>query len=76
MLYANSTEARTAHIHALTATHHIFLLYFREEELKMVLRGDFIPPLCTLSQLARLCSNIRFSSERRTLEHSSSGVIK
>lgn len=41
---ANSAETRTAHIHALTATRHILLLYFREEKLKMVLQGDFIPP--------------------------------
>lgn len=27
----------------------------------MVLQGDFIPPLRTLSQLARLCLNITFS---------------
>lgn len=33
MLRANSTEARTAHIHALTATHHMFFLCLREEEL-------------------------------------------
>lgn len=33
----------------------------------MVLQGDFIPPLCTLSQLSRLCFNIRVCSERSTL---------
>lgn len=36
---------------------HTLLLYFREEELKRVLQGDFIPALCTLSLLARLCLN-------------------
>lgn len=64
MLWTGSLpEAKTAHIRAL-------FRYFREEELKMVLRGDFIPALCTRSQLARPCLNIRISSERKQLERS------
>lgn len=42
----------------------------------MVLQGDFIPPLCTLSQLSRLCFNIRVRSKRSTLDCSPSVIIK